>query len=126
EAAATGPGAPFAAAGARAFTEGLAGRGAARIRRRFKAGRKKAPAIVFIDELDAVGTARSGHSLRLWPLRAVPTASSSSMKTIAGAFLRPALNRRRIRAAPRPASPSVNARAPAAANGAPGPVAAAS
>jgi cell division protease FtsH len=41
----------------------FAGLGAARIRRLFKDARKKAPAIIFIDELDAVGTARSGNSL---------------------------------------------------------------
>ena len=41
----------------------FAGLGAARIRRLFKDARKKAPAIIFIDELDAVGTARSGSSL---------------------------------------------------------------
>jgi cell division protease FtsH len=41
----------------------FAGLGAARIRRLFKDARNKAPAIIFIDELDAVGTARSGSSL---------------------------------------------------------------
>ena len=40
--------------------------------------------------------------------RAAPTASSSSMKTIAGALSRASLNRRRIRAAPRPANISTN------------------
>ncbi len=38
------------------------GLGAARIRRLFKAARKAAPAIVFIDELDAVGATR-GHDI---------------------------------------------------------------
>src|SRR5947208_286304 len=37
------------------------GLGAARIRKLFEEARRNAPAIVFIDELDAVGAARSGH-----------------------------------------------------------------
>jgi hypothetical protein len=40
--------------------------------------------------------------------RWAPTASSSSMKTIAGAFSRASLNSRRIRAAPSPANISMN------------------
>jgi cell division protease FtsH len=63
KAAAHESGATFFAASASSFIEMFAGLGAARIRRLFKDARKKAPAIVFIDELDAVGTARSGHSL---------------------------------------------------------------
>ena len=39
----------------------FAGLGAARIRKLFEEARKNAPAIIFIDELDAVGAARSGH-----------------------------------------------------------------
>jgi cell division protease FtsH len=39
----------------------FAGLGAARIRKLFNEARKNAPAIVFIDELDAVGAQRSGH-----------------------------------------------------------------
>ena len=39
----------------------FAGLGAARIRRLFKEARRNAPAILFIDELDAVGAARTGH-----------------------------------------------------------------
>jgi len=63
KAAANESGATFFAASASSFIEMFAGLGAARIRRLFKDARKKAPAIIFIDELDAVGTARSGHSL---------------------------------------------------------------
>jgi cell division protease FtsH len=48
----------FFAQSAAAFVETFVGVGAARIRRLFKVARKKAPAIVFIDELDAVGTRR--------------------------------------------------------------------
>jgi ATP-dependent Zn proteases len=54
-------GAHFYAQSASAFVEMFAGLGAARIRKLFEEARKNAPAIVFIDELDAVGTARSGH-----------------------------------------------------------------
>jgi cell division protease FtsH len=63
KAAAHESGATFFAASASSFIEMFAGLGAARIRRLFKDARKKAPAIIFIDELDAVGTARSGHNL---------------------------------------------------------------
>src|SRR5437588_2783742 len=55
-------GAAFYSQSASAFVEMFAGLGAARIRRLFKDARKHAPAIVFIDELDAVGVARTGHS----------------------------------------------------------------
>ena len=48
-------GATFFAQSAASFVETFVGVGAARIRHLFKAARKKAPAIVFIDELDAVG-----------------------------------------------------------------------
>jgi cell division protease FtsH len=63
KAAANESGATFFAASASSFIEMFAGLGAARIRRLFKDARKKAPAIIFIDELDAVGTARSGSHL---------------------------------------------------------------
>src|ERR671937_1569185 len=56
-------GATFFAASASSFVEMFAGLGAARIRRLFSEARKHAPAIVFIDELDAVGTARQGLGL---------------------------------------------------------------
>jgi cell division protease FtsH len=53
-------GASFFAVSASIFVESYVGMGAARIRSLFKEARKKAPAIVFIDELDAVGQTRSG------------------------------------------------------------------
>jgi cell division protease FtsH len=62
KAAAHESGASFFAASASSFVEMFAGLGAARIRRLFKDARKKAPAIIFIDELDAVGAARTGSS----------------------------------------------------------------
>src|SRR3954465_14388001 len=51
-------GAKFYAQSASSFVEMFAGLGAARIRRLFREARKNAPAIVFIDELDAVGATR--------------------------------------------------------------------
>src|SRR5947208_3367623 len=54
-------GAKFYSASASSFVEMFAGLGAARIRKLFAEARKNAPAIVFIDELDAVGAQRSGH-----------------------------------------------------------------
>ncbi len=54
-------GAAFYSQSASAFVEMFAGLGASRIRKLFLEARKHAPAIVFIDELDAVGAARTGH-----------------------------------------------------------------
>ncbi len=54
-------GANFYSASASSFVEMFAGLGAARIRKLFHQARKNAPAIVFIDELDAVGAQRTGH-----------------------------------------------------------------
>ncbi|MGH3261483.1 MAG: AAA family ATPase, partial [Trebonia sp.] len=53
-------GAVFFSQSASSFVEMFAGLGSARIRRLFRAARRHAPAIVFIDELDAVGTSRVG------------------------------------------------------------------
>ena len=51
-------GAQFFSQSASSFIEMFAGLGAARIRRLFKEARDSAPAIIFIDELDAVGAHR--------------------------------------------------------------------
>src|SRR5579875_3136509 len=51
-------GAVFFSQSAASFVEMFAGLGAARIRRLFNTARRHAPAIVFIDEIDAVGATR--------------------------------------------------------------------
>lgn len=57
-------GVPFFSISGSQFVEMFVGVGAARVRDLFEQARKKAPAIVFIDELDALGRARGGkHAL---------------------------------------------------------------
>jgi cell division protease FtsH len=53
-------GVPFFSSSASEFVEAIVGVGAARVRDMFKQAKEAAPAIIFIDELDAVGRARSG------------------------------------------------------------------
>jgi cell division protease FtsH len=55
-------GAHFISQSAASFVEMFAGLGAARIRRLFNEARKHAPAIVFIDEIDAVGGERGSDN----------------------------------------------------------------
>ena len=55
--------ATFYAQSAASFVEMFVGLGAARIRRLFREARKVSPAIVFIDELDAVGATRGKRHL---------------------------------------------------------------
>src|SRR4051795_3801433 len=55
-------GAQFFGQSASSFVEMFAGLGAARIRRLFAEARKHAPAIVFIDEIDAVGAVRGSDN----------------------------------------------------------------
>src|SRR3954464_2816263 len=51
---------PFFSASASEFIEAIVGVGASRVRDLFKQAEEAAPAIIFIDELDAVGRARGG------------------------------------------------------------------
>jgi cell division protease FtsH len=60
KAVANASGATFYSQSASAFVEMFAGLGAARIRKLFSMARRNQPAIVFIDELDAIGMKRSG------------------------------------------------------------------
>ncbi len=60
KAVASASGANFYSQSASSFVEMFAGLGAARIRKLFEEARKKPPAIIFIDELDAVGASRTG------------------------------------------------------------------
>ena len=53
-------GVPFFSSSASEFVEAIVGVGAARVRDLFKKAKEAAPAIIFIDELDAVGRSRSG------------------------------------------------------------------
>jgi cell division protease FtsH len=55
-------GAPFFSMSASEFVEAIVGVGASRVRDLFRQAKKESPAIVFIDELDAVGRARSTAS----------------------------------------------------------------
>lgn len=54
-------GVPFLFASGSAFDEVLVGVGSKRIRELFAAAKKKAPAIIFIDELDAIGSKRTSR-----------------------------------------------------------------
>ncbi len=53
-------GVPFFSASATDFVELFVGVGASRVRDLFAQARKNAPCIIFIDEIDAIGRARSG------------------------------------------------------------------
>ncbi len=54
---------PFFSINGSEFVEMFVGVGAARVRDLFEQARQKAPAIIFIDELDALGRARASHPM---------------------------------------------------------------
>jgi len=54
-------GVPFVTTSGSEFVEMFVGVGASRVRDLFKTGREKAPSIIFIDEIDAVGKKRGGR-----------------------------------------------------------------
>ncbi|WP_446897784.1 ATP-dependent zinc metalloprotease FtsH [Clostridium sp. LBM24168] len=54
-------GVPFFSISGSAFVEMFVGMGAARVRDLFKQAQEKAPCIVFIDEIDAIGKSRDGN-----------------------------------------------------------------
>ena len=56
-------GVPFYHISASEFIEMIVGVGASRVRDLFETAKKSAPAIIFIDELDAIGRARGGASI---------------------------------------------------------------
>ena len=110
-------GAAFYSQSASAFVEMFAGLGAARIRKLFERARKNAPAIVFIDELDAVGTKRTGTGFNReqdqtlnqllveldgfrGPDRVVIIAASNRLEDLDAALLRPGRFDRQILVAP--------------------------
>lgn len=70
-------GVPFFAASASEFVELFVGRGAARVRELFAEAKKKAPCVIFIDELDAVGEhcpSVGGQDIRYASVRQQPQA----------------------------------------------------
>jgi len=110
-------GATFYFQSASAFVEMYVGLGAARIRKLFETARKNQPAIVFIDELDAVGTSRGGgtnnreHDQTLNQLlveldgfdeagRLVVMAASNRLEDLDSALLRPGRFDRQIHVSP--------------------------
>jgi cell division protease FtsH len=56
-------GVPFFAVSGAEFLEMYVGVGASRVRKLFKKARAQAPAIIFIDELDAIGKSRTGSAV---------------------------------------------------------------
>ena len=91
-------GVPFFSLSGSEFVEMFVGLGAARMRDLFEEARKRAPCIVFIDELDAIGKSRggvaafSGHDEREQTLNQLLT-EMDGFETTAGVIIMAATNR---------------------------------
>jgi ATP-dependent metalloprotease len=59
-------GVPFLYASGSEFDELFVGVGSLRIRKMFEAAKEQAPAIIFIDEIDAIGSRRNPKVYGLW------------------------------------------------------------
>ena len=108
-------GVPFFSISASEFVEAIVGIGASRVRDLFKTAKESSPAIIFIDELDAIGRSRSsgvgfggGNDEREQTLNQILTEMDGFESDVAvivlGATNRPGDPRRRA-AAPRPLRP---------------------
>ncbi len=107
-------GAPFFSVSASEFVEAIVGIGASRVRDLFKQAKESQPAIIFIDELDAIGRSRQsgtsfgGNDEREQTLNQILTEmdgfESSAAVIVLGATNRPGGARRRA-AAPRALRP---------------------
>ena len=91
--------APFFQSSASEFVEAIVGVGASRVRDLFKQAKEAAPAIIFIDELDAIGRARSagagisgGHDEREQTLNQILT-EMDGFETSANVIVMAATNR---------------------------------
>ena len=97
---------PFFSMGASEFVEMVVGVGAARVRDLFKQAREAAPAIIFIDELDAIGRARGtgsfgGNDEREQTLNQILT-EMDGFSSREGVIVLAATNRPRTRTRSRP------------------------
>ena len=100
-------GAHFFSQSASSFVEMFAGLGAARIRRLFREARKAQPAIIFIDELDAVGARRGtdNNSEREQTLNQLLVEMDGFSSSVGGARRRHGRLQPAREARPRPAAP---------------------
>ena len=73
-------GVPFLYAAGSEFNEVLVGQGARRVRDLFKAAKAKAPCVVFIDEIDSVGSKRTSSTKH-------PYANQTINQLLSGLFL---------------------------------------
>ena len=72
-------GVPFFHAAGSEFDEVLVGQGARRVRDLFRAAKAKAPCVVFIDEIDSVGSKRTSSTLH-------PYANQTINQLLSGSF----------------------------------------